>query len=557
MIADVFATALFDGAHPRDPELARALGGFQPALSGANVDQRTVLGLSPIFRGVNILGNAVAKCTPHIYRRLPGGHGGDKMRDRDHPAWRVVCQWANDWMSAAEFRDTLTAYALLRGNGIAYVERDAAGVPTEMIPLLPDRTGMAIFGRPVSEADPIPQGAEVMYWTRVGGEMRPLLPENILHIRGRSNNGVWGLDILELMRETLGLAIAARDSGARFYGQGMLASGVLYMPPNMGKGPTGEETVKNFITAVKNQVQGLGRSHKLLVIDEGAKFEKMSVDPETAQALQTREFEVRELANIVGIQPHKIGDTKRTSYASLEQANQEHLDDDVDPWLRRWEETLARVCLRENELESDSHYIGCNRKALMRTNLQARTFHYASGRQWGYYSVNDIRRAEDLDPIGEQGDSYLVPANMIPADQAEQLLPGAPSAAPAESEDTGEDEGDGNTAARVIADYQAIAQHAAERLVTRCLAEATRRAAKGGAEFVRFLNVIDGWCHEPAPLRGLLTAVGVHLAAELNKLTEPPFASADLEANVAAVIEPLRASASAVIAANLPYGKQP
>lgn len=535
MIADMLATVLFDGGHPRDPGLARLLGVQPEALSGAKVDQRSVMGLSPIYRGVNILGNAVAKCSPHIFRRLPGGNGSDKEIDAEHPAWRVVVRWANPWMSSAELRDTATAYAILRGNGICHVERNEAGIATEMTPLLPDRTGMAVFGNKLREDDPVPEGAEILYWTMVGGQMRTILPENILHIRGRSNNGVWGLDILEQMRETLGLAIAARDCGARFYGQGMLQSGVLYMPSGMAKD---EDTVKKFIDAVKKQSQGLGRSHRLLVIEEGAKYEKMSVDPEDAQALETREFSIRELANIVGCQPHKLGDTKRTSYASLEQANQEHLDDDVDPWLRRWEEALMRSCLRESELEADSHFIECNRKALLRTNLTARSSHYSQMRNAGVYSVNDIRRFEGLDPIGPQGDVYLVPANMVPADQAGAAF-STPDDSPAGDDQADEDDQENvddvdEQATRLAADFRALAVHEANRLIKRVTEEAVRKAAKGGADFIAFVESIDKWCQEPAPVRPLLSAIGAELAAALNRFTEAPYRASELEANVRA-----------------------
>lgn len=557
MIAKMLATVLFDGGHPRDPGVARLLGISPQALSGAKVDQRSVMGLSPIYRGVNILGNAVAKCTPHIYRRLPGGNGGDKELATDHPAWFSVVRWANQWMSAAELRDTVTAYAVLRGNGICHVDRTDGGTAFEYIPLLPDRTGMAVFGNKLREDDPIPDGAEILYWTMVGGKLRTILPENILHIRGRSNNGVWGLDILEVMRETLGLAIAARDCGAQFYGQGMMQSGVLYMPAGMAKD---ENIVNKFVDGVKKQAQGLGRSHKLLVIEEGAKYEKMSVDPETAQALETREFAIRELANIVGCQPHKLGDTKRTSYASLEQANQEHLDDDVDPWLRRWEEALMRVALRDSELDADSHFIECNRKALLRTNLQARSSHYASGRQWGYYSVNDIRRFEGLDPIGPEGDTYLVPANMVPADQAGAAFEAPPD--PPAGNDQVDDAGDEELVkfARFGRMWGNLAMFEVRRLVTRISNEAVRKAGAGGGQFIEFLAAIPEWCQDPAEIRTVLLAVGEFLRESLDKFTQPPYAASELKNNVANAMPRLAAEAlivgAAAIESSNPFRRQ-
>lgn len=543
MIAEIFATPFahqyFDGSHPRDPALVKLLGLSPETQAGARVDQRSVLGLSPVFRAVNIIGNDVAKCKPFIYQRLgpdgrPDPQGRDKRRAMEHPAWRRTVRRANEWMSAGEVWKVLVVNAILRGNGIAHVERDEAGRVREYLPLLPDRTGMAVFGANLSEESQVEADAEIVYWTRVGREVRTILPENVVHIRGLTHNGVWGLDVIEVMRETLGLAIAARDCGAKFYGQGMLGSGILYMPPTL-RGPKQEETVANFVASVKQQAQGLGRAHKLLVIEEGAKYEKLSVDPEQAQALATREFSVREIGNIIGCQPHKLGDTKRTSYASLEQSNQEHLDDDIDPWLTRLEEALEEAALSEDEKESGSHFVECNRKALMRTNLQARTSYYTAARNGGWMSANDVLRAEGEDPIGEQGDIYLVPANMTTADQAGAAFDEAPA-----KQASDEDE---EQAARLAADYRALALHEVNRLVTRSCEEAVRKAAKGGEEFVRFVEVIDHWCYEPAPLRPLLTVVGAHLAAAFDKFTLPPYAAADLKANVAAAINEIRADA--------------
>lgn len=544
MIADMLATVLFDGAHPRDPGLVKLLGFSPETQSGARVDPRTALGLAAVFRGVNLIGNGVAKCRPHIYERLDAGGqpdpaGRDKRRATDHPAALAITHRANQWMSASEFRKTLTAHAVLRGNGIAHVERNEAGVAIGYLPLLPDRTGMAVFGVHVNEESQVASDAEILYWTKVGTEIRTILPENIVHIRGLSHNGAWGLDVIEVLRETLGLAIAARDCGAKFYGQGMLGSGILYMPATM-RGPKQEETVANFVASVKQQAQGLGRAHKLLVIEEGAKYEKLSVDPEVAQALQTREFSVREIAAILGCQPHKLGDTKRTSYASLEQANQEHLDDDLDPWLARWEEALEQVALTEEERETGSHYVECNRKALMRTNLSARGAYYTQARNGGWMSANDILRAEGEDPIGPQGDIYLVPANMTPADQAGAAFNAAPAG---DDRDAPEDTADDEAAARLAADYRAVALHEVNRLVTRSCEEAVRRAGKGGEEFVKFIEVIDNWCYEPVPLRPLLAAVGGRLAESFDKFTLPPYAAADLKTNVASAIDEIRADA--------------
>jgi HK97 family phage portal protein len=556
MIADVFATVLFDGTHPRDPALVNLLGLSPRAASGAEVNVKTALGLSPLWRAINLIGDATAKCRPIIYKRLPGPGGRDKERAMDHPARRFVSRWANEWMSAGEFRKLLTIWAILHGNGIAHVERDGSGTIIDAVPLLPDRTGMAVFNQPITQDSSYPGGGNILYWTRVGGETRTILPENILHIRNTSWNGIWGIDLVTTMRETLGLAIAARDSGARFFGQGMLPSGVLYMPPGINKGPKGEEAEANFIAAIKEQAMGLGKSHRLLVVGEGAKYETMSIEPEKAQALETREFSALEISNMTGAQPHKIGHTKRTSYASLEQSNQEQLDDGYDPWLGRWEETLERTCLTDEEQESESHFVECNRKALLRTNLQARTSYYTAGRNGGWLSANDILRMEGDDPIGPQGDVYLVPANMTTADQAGAAFVnnGEQGAGSREPDDDDEDEDEeqettrDDEAARLAGDYRALALHECGRMISRTLAEACRKATKGGVEFCAFLEAMEDDAQQPAALAPVLRQLARQLSRELNRYTLPPYAAADLKANVTLAGNQLKDAALATAA---------
>lgn len=523
MIADVFAATSFDSLRPRDPALIRMFGGGESSLAGARVTVKDTLGYSPIFRAVNLIGNAVAKCKPIIYERTEGGRGRDKRRAMDHPSWRPTVRRANQLMSAGMFRKTITVNAILEGNGIAYVARKVNGAVEEYIPLLPDRTGMAVFDTKIGEDSPFPSGGNVMYWTLVAGRVHWLLPENIIHIRNLTYNGVWGLNVNELMRETLGLGIAARDAGSRFYGQGMMSSGVLYMPPGMKD----EMVQETFVKGIKEQSQGLGRASRLLILEEGAKYEKLSVDPNVAQALETRQFSVREIANIIGCQSHKLGDTGRTSYASLEQSNQEHLDDDIDPWLMWWEESLEEVALTESQKEDGTFFVECNRKALLRTDLAARTAYYTAGVNGGWLSANSILRTEGDDPIGDQGDLYRWPINMIPADQAGEVSQHIARPSDVKSSDR-------------VADYRSVAMYEAARLIKRVCREACERAANGGADFLSFLESIESQCREPAPLRPQLTKIGAMLADQFDQFTRAPYSAADLNGNVADAAESIR-----------------
>lgn len=474
MIVDWLTNALrgaalsFDALDPKDPAIARILGLSREVNSGVQVDEHKVLGYPAVMRGVSILANVHYRTRPYVMERTDRG----KRRATEHPSYRVVARKANTLQTAATVRHTLTHHALLWGNGFAYLERDGAGRVLSMTPCLPDRTQVVrAVGdqmetlRDMSDTCSQKASAKLLYRTRIGQSWQYMLPENVIHIRGLTFNGMVGVPVVEVLAESFGLGMAAREFGARFFGQGSTASGIIQIPGHLT-----EEADDTFLDSLKAAHRGLGKSHLIMLLEDGAKFVPTSIAPEHAQFLQTREFEVREVANCIGIQPHKLGDPSRKSFNSLEQSNQEHLDDDLDPWLGKFEEEYTEKTLTEVEKETDSHVVRFNRKSLLRQNLAARSAHYASGRQWGYYSANDVRRAENLDDIGTQGDGYLVPRNMMPADQAAQMTTAGGGAAEKSHR---------------------LSVHILSRLARRITKQAAGKAAKGETEFCTWLGELS------------------------------------------------------------------
>lgn len=414
----VWGALTLDPVHPRDPQIRRMLGINTYSSSGVAVDEYKALGISTVWRGVNILANGVARPRLYAYQRLSDD---GRQRAVNHPAWPLVARKANPQMVASEFRRVLTHHALLWGNGTAYIVRDRGGRPLELLPLLPDRTRLVRVRGGAVETSPDGNG-ELLYVTRIGDEWRRLLPENVLHIRGLGYSGFWGYPVVELLANSLGAAIAARDFAGEFLGNGLIASGVITY-----EGALDEEQDERFKESVQDAHSGLGRRHRVMLLEEGMKFQQLTIPPEHAQLLQTREFQVRDVANVIGIQPHKLGDNSRTSYNSLEQANQEYLDDDLDPWLGRWEDECSDKLLSEREKQDETYYLEFNRASLYRMDLQSRTAFYQAGRQWGWLSRNDVRRKENMEPV-EGGDTYLEPLNMQPVN-ADPAEPAAAAAA--------------------------------------------------------------------------------------------------------------------------------
>lgn len=521
-LASLFATVprTLDPINPRDPAVVKLLGLGRDASSGVRVDGDTVLGYPAVFRGVNIISNGVMKVRPLIYRRTPEG----KERATEHQSWRAVTRQANSVLSAAAVRKTATVHALLHGNGLVWVDRFQSGAVMDMTPLVPGKCGMAVMrnGVLVADAREIQPDDEVMYWANVGGRIRPLFPDDVIHIKGLSITGYWGVSVVDVLMESFGLGMAARDFGARFFGQGATPTGIVTMPPGLK-----EAQQDDFREAIQKGSTGLGKAHKIMVVEEGTNYHPMTIEPEKAQFLQTRQFEIREIANIIGVQPHKLGDDAKLSYNSLEQSNQEHLDDDLDPWLQVWEDELEAKCLTQREQEEDTHFIEFNRKALVRTNLQARTERDLFERQNGISTANDVLRRENQNPIGEVGDTYMVPANMMVLGRdGMPIMPAAPEPDPIDDNET-----QGQPSAR--AGFTELALHEVERLAKRATKTAQAKAKQGGRVYVELLDELPFWPCKPESIALILHDSLEFIRGELEKFTEPPYGANELESNVA------------------------
>lgn len=517
--SNLFASTSLDALNPRDPAIVKMLGLGSRVKSGVRVDGDTVLGLPAVIRAVGIKSNAVMKVRPLIYKRLPDD---DKERDRKHNSWKCVVKRASPLMSAGVFRKTLTAHAMLHGNGGGYIFRDGAMRIKEMVPFIPGKWGMAIFrnGQQLPGDSSPQEGDVIRYWVNVGGEIRPLLPENVIHIKGLSHNGYWGISVIDVLAEAFGSALASQEFTSRFFGQGATATGIVFMPPGLK-----EEQQTNFAKAIKKGSEGLGSSHRLMLLEEGAKYQQLTVDPEKAQLLELRQFDRVEIALALEIQTHKLGDSSRVAYNSLEQSNQEHLDDDIDPLLQVWEDELEAKCLTEEEQENDTHFIEFNRKALVRVNLEARTARHQFERQNGISTANDVQRQENQRPIGPAGDTLMVPANMtILSKEGLPILQGkVPPDAP-----------------RANSQFNELALHEVDRLATRACEQAKAKANQGGAQFAEWLTALARWPHKPDAIREVVGAAVTTLHQEFDRFTMSPYAANDLAANIAGACDAIK-----------------
>lgn len=416
-----------------------------PTDSGVVVTERTALNIAAVYQAVNVLANDVSKLPLFLYRRLPDG---GRERDKAHPTGYLLRHKPNQYLTSVIFKKTLMQHALLWGNGYAAIIRDGAARPLELIILDPSRT------YPVLNA----QGA-LRYVTTINNERRVLFPEDVFHLRGLSFDGIKGYSPVDLARNSLALGMAAEKFGNKFFANGAVATGVL-SHPGVLRGQASDNLREEF----EEKHRGLGQTLRTIVLQEGVKFQQLTIPNEQAQFLQTREFQKAEVASWFNLPPHKVGAGDRTSYASLEQENQSYLDTSLDPWLLAFEEECWDKLLTEQEKQDDTHFVEFLRDALLRTDLPSRYASYAVGIQWGILSPNEARRLENKPPRGPEGDEFVRPVNMAPAGTAANVQPATQPAA-------------NTTEAQRLLLSDAIGR------MFRRIAAATRQAAKNPTEF--------------------------------------------------------------------------
>jgi HK97 family phage portal protein len=360
--------------------------------AGVKISPTIAMGHPPLWRAVSLISGSVAKLPVDVFRRLPEGA---KEKDTLHPAQRLLKKRSSRYIKAFTLKQTLVGHALLRGNGYAYIERNNRGDATQLVLLDPDVTFPAM------------EEAELWYVTEIRGEQTRIPSRDVFHVRGLSNDGMKGYDIVTLMAEALSVGVAASRFGARFFGQGANVSGILQVP-----GHFNEAKIKATMDAWGKMNQGLSNSHKVALLQDGTKFVPLTVNPAQSQFLETREYEVRTIANITGCPPHKLGDPTRTSHNSLEAENESFLNDCLDHWLCEIESEANVKLLSDTQQRTDSHFVEFNRRALLRMSANDRANFYTKMQMSGNMTINEVRNAENMPPV-ENGDALYRPANLL------------------------------------------------------------------------------------------------------------------------------------------------
>lgn len=393
--------SLFGFGQARDKPVDKAADAgysflFGRTTSGKPVNERTAMQTTAVYACVRILAEAVASLPLHVYEYQDDG--GKKLV-HDHPLYYLLHDEPNPEMTSFVFRETLMSHLLIWGNAYAQIIRDGAGRVLGLYPLLPDKMEVQrddkgniyyVYSR---NSDENPMFKEY-------GNIK-LKAEDVLHIPGLGFDGLIGYSPIAMAKNAVGMTLACEEYGASFFANGANPGGVLEHPGVL-KDPSKVRESWNSV------YRGVNNAHKIAVLEEGMKYQQIGIPPEEAQFLETRKFQINEIARLYRIPPHMVGDLDKSSFSNIEQQSLEFVKYTLDPWVIRWEQSLQRSLLLPGE--KGKYFIKLNVDGLLRGDYQSRMNGYAVGRQNGWFSANDIREMENLNPIPDEegGNLYLI-----------------------------------------------------------------------------------------------------------------------------------------------------
>jgi HK97 family phage portal protein len=368
-------------------------GGYGTGLPGTPVNSDAVLSASSVAaRCVDLRATLLASVPLFVYRRT--ANGGRERAD-DIPLSGALHDQASDQLSAFEAREFLVRSLDLAGNGYAQLDRDGSGRVAAIYPLRPNNVTV----------EQLASGRLRYQYSLPAGGTITLLQEDVLHVRGPSRDGICGLSPLAIARDNLGLMLQQNEAANGLAARGLRSSGFLETQQVLNEGD--RTRLENII----DRYAGSAKAGSVMVLEGGMTYKPLSWSPEDAELLASRKLSNEDVARIFGIPPTSVGITDKATFSNTEQESTMLVRNGLAPLAKRVETALMRACLSAEARQS--LYIEHDLTGLLRGDTAARYQAYATGRQWGWLSPNDVRRAENQTPI-PGGDEYLRPLNMAP-----------------------------------------------------------------------------------------------------------------------------------------------
>lgn len=363
--------------------------------TGYTMSSDKALHVSAFFAGVRLISETVGMVPLFIYERLGGSA---KRKALNHPLHDLLHDNPNPWQTALQWKQMMTAHAILRGNGYSKIQDGPRGPIDRLIPLDPTRMKPEFDGNDLVYKYRLKDGEELNY-----------PQEEIFHLAG-FGDGVVGLSVVDYARETLGLALGTQEHGARFFGQGACPSGLAKHP-----GQLSENARKNIKKGLKERIGGVAKHHDIMVLEEGMDWVQLGISNEASQFLESRKFEVTEIARWLGLPPHVLGDLEKATFSNIEQQAQELVVFHLMSWWVRWEQTTKRDLI----MAPRKFFAEFSVDMLLRGDMKSRFDAHKVAIEHGIRNPNEVRELENMNPRADGfGDAYWMPMNFTTAGSA-------------------------------------------------------------------------------------------------------------------------------------------
>lgn len=370
--------------------------GYQ-SYTGKNVSVESSLSHTAVLSAVRLISESIASIPLELYKIV----GEDeRQKARGHPLYYILHNQPNPEMTAFSFWElAMFNLLLIDGNFYAEIEKNLRGEVISLHPLLSKKMDIKRINGEITYIYELPDSSKVHIPT-----------DNIFHLHGLSSNGIKGMSPLAHAKEAIGLGLAAEEFGARFFGNGGSVSGVLESDLELG-----EEGRKNLRESFDETYKGLSKAHRLLILEEGLKYKQMGVPPDQAQFLETRKYQVTEVARIFRVPPHLLYDLDRSTNNNIEQQSLEYVKYTLLPWVTRIEQTISWKLLSQSDKKKYLPEFWMN--GLLRGDLQSRFEAYHIARNDGIITDDEWRKFENWNPLTpEQRSKVWRPVNMVPGD---------------------------------------------------------------------------------------------------------------------------------------------
>lgn len=368
--------------------------GTNNTYAGISVTPQSALTVAAVFDCTRVISEDIGKLPFEVYQQTSDR---ERVRATTSSLWKLIHDRPNSFMTSQQFREYLTASALLRGNGFA-LKNTIQGQVRELLPLRPDNV----------QIEQLPDFELVYHVTMADGRKERLTRRDVFHLPGLTINGVVGVSVIEYARQTLGIALGASRHAGTFFGNGMKPSGIFKHPGKLS------DKAYDRLKAQLYEKHGAERSNETLLIEENMDYTPITLTNKDSQFLESRTFEVVEVCRWFRVPPHKVAELSRATFSNIEHQAIEYVVDTLMPWAKRWEYAINGQVIVGNSI-----YAELNFNALLRGTTKERYEAYlmATGGPWA--ARNEIRRLENMEPRPEL-DDVLQPLNYAPAGQARQ-----------------------------------------------------------------------------------------------------------------------------------------